>query len=147
MAVAPAPVRAPAPVTIPAPVAAAPPRQRRCLLVDDSRVMRRVAHRIIADLGYQVIEAENGEEALARCKVAMPDLILLDWEMPVMTGVEFVAALRRIDGGVTPKVVFCTSKAESIDIYQGIGAGADEYVTKPFDQKMLLAKLQRIGAA
>lgn len=129
------------------PVVAAPARARCCLLVDDSRVIRKVAHRIIADLGYQVIEAENGEEALARCKVSMPDLILLDWEMPVMTGVEFVAALRRIDGGVVPKVVFCTSKAETIDIYQGIGAGADEYVTKPFDQHTLLAKLQRIGAA
>ena len=130
-----------------APVPAAPPRPRHCLLVDDSRVIRKVAHRIIAGLGYQVIEAENGEEALARCKAAMPDLILLDWEMPVMSGVEFVAALRRIDGGVAPKVVFCTSKTETPDIYQGIGAGADEYVTKPFDERTLLAKLQRIGAA
>jgi two-component system chemotaxis response regulator CheY len=144
---APQPVAVAPPVAAPPPVAAAPARVRCCLLVDDSRVIRKVAHRIIAELGYQVIEAENGEEALARCKVSMPDLILLDWEMPVMTGVEFVAALRRIDGGVVPKVVFCTSKAETIDIYQGIGAGADEYVTKPFDQHTLLAKLQRIGAA
>src|SRR3569832_1717447 len=155
-AVVPMPVEAapaPAPVAPPplpigrSPVAAAPPRQRRCLLVDDSRVIRKVAHRIIAELGYEVIEAENGEEALARCRVAMPDLILLDWEMPVMSGVEFVAALRGIDGGVTPKVVFCTSKGETDNICQGIGAGADEYVTKPFDQHTLLAKLQRIGAA
>ncbi|MES2057567.1 MAG: response regulator [Pseudomonadota bacterium] len=132
---------------MPLPVAAVPSRPRRCLLVDDSRVIRKVAHRIISDLGYQVTEAENGEEALARCKAAMPDLILLDWEMPVMSGVEFVAALRGIDGGVIPKVVFCTSRAETSNIYQGIGAGADEYVTKPFDQHTLLAKLQRIGAA
>ncbi|MES2046573.1 MAG: response regulator [Pseudomonadota bacterium] len=143
----PPPVVVAPPVAAPPPVAAAPARARYCLLVDDSRVIRKVAHRIIAELGYQVIEAENGEEALARCKASMPDLILLDWEMPVMTGVEFIAALRRIDGGVVPKVVFCTSKAETIDIYQGIGAGADEYVTKPFDQHTLLAKLQRIGAA
>ncbi|MES2453013.1 MAG: response regulator [Pseudomonadota bacterium] len=128
---------------VPEPVA----RPRRCLLVEDSRVIRKVAHRIISGLGYQVIEAENGEEALARCKAEMPDLILLDWEMPVMSGVEFVTALRRIEGGATPKVVFCTSKSESTDIYRGIGAGADEYVTKPFDQQTLLAKLQRIGAA
>jgi two-component system chemotaxis response regulator CheY len=134
-------------VAAPVPIVAAPPRPRRCLLVDDSRVIRKVAHRIISDLGYQVTEAENGEEALARCKVTMPDLILLDWEMPVMTGVEFVAALRGIDGGVTPKVVFCTSRSERINIYEGIEAGADEYVTKPFDQQTLLAKLQRIGAA
>ena len=139
-------VPAPPPVAA-LPVAAPPPRVRHCLLVDDSRVIRKVAHRIISELGYQVTEAENGEEALARCKAAMPDLILLDWEMPVMSGVEFIAALRRIDGGVTPKVVFCTSKAETNNIYQGIGAGADEYVTKPFDEQTLLAKLQRIGAA
>jgi two-component system chemotaxis response regulator CheY len=110
-------------------------------------VVRKVAQRIIAGLGYHVTEAENGEEALARCKVAMPDLILLDWEMPVMSGVEFVAALRGLDGGVTPKVVFCTSKSDTPDIYKGIDAGADEYVTKPFDEKTLLTKLQRIGAA
>ncbi len=132
---------------MPEPVPAAPPRQRNCLLVDDSRVMRKVAHGIISSLGYTVAEAENGAEALARCKVAMPDLILLDWEMPVMTGVEFVAALRQLDGGLAPKVVFCTSKAETSSIYQGIGAGGDEYVTKPFDQPTLLAKLQAIGAA
>lgn len=131
----------------PAPMPVAPARQRQCLLVDDSRVIRKVAHRIIAELGYQVIEAENGEEALARCRVAMPDLILLDWEMPVMSGVEFVAALRRLEGGGRPKVVFCTSRGETANVYQGIGAGADEYVTKPFDQDTLLAKLRRIGAA
>lgn len=110
-------------------------------------MIRKVAHRIVSGLGYQVIEAENGEEAVARCKAAMPDLILLDWEMPVMSGVEFVAALRRMQGGAAPKVVFCTSKAETTDIYQGIGAGADEYVTKPFDERTLLGKLRRIGAA
>lgn len=126
---------------------AAPSRQPHCLLVDDSRVMRKVAHRIIANIGYQVTEAENGEEALARCRAAMPDLILLDWEMPVMSGVEFVAALRRIAGGAAPKVVFCTSKTQTPDIYQGIAAGADEYITKPFDEQALLAKLRRIGAA
>ena len=129
------------------PVAAAPARQPRCLLVDDSRVMRMVASRIIANLGYVVTEAENGEEALARCKASMPDLILLDWEMPVMTGVQFVAALRQIDGGTAPKVVFCTSKTDAPDIHKGIDAGADEYVTKPFDEQTLLVKLQRIGAA
>ena len=138
---------APAAAPPPAPIAATPSRQRSCLLVDDSRVMRKVANGIISGLGYQVTEAENGQEALARCKVAMPDLILLDWEMPFMTGVEFVAALRQIDGGVAPKVVFCTSESETTDIYKGIDAGADEYVTKPFDQQSLLVKLQRIGAA
>ena len=125
---------------------AAPPRQQRCLLVEDSRVIRKVAHRIVSGLGYQVIEAENGEEALARCKAAMPDLILLDWDMPVMTGIEFIAAVRALPGGTAPKAMFCTSHAETLDIAKGIAAGADEYVVKPFDEPTLRTKLERIGA-
>lgn len=109
--------------------------------------MRRVSRRIVEDLGYTVIEAENGEEALSRCKADMPDLILLDWDMPVMTGIEFIERLRALPGNAWPKTVFCTSKADSLDIYKGIDAGADEYVVKPFDEASLTAKLQRIGAA
>lgn len=127
--------------------AAAAPRARTCLIVDDSRVVRRVSRGIVESLGYVVIEAENGEEALARCKAQMPDLILLDWDMPVMTGIEFITQLRALPAATRAKAVFCTSKGETLDIYKGIEAGADEYVTKPFDEMSLLAKLQRIGAA
>ena len=92
-------------------------------------------------------EAENGEEALAKCKAAMPDLILLDWNMPVMSGVEFVSALRSLQGHLRPRVVFCTSNSDDENIRKGIEAGADEYLIKPFDQQTLQAKLARIGAA
>lgn len=98
-------------------------------------------------LGYEVAEAENGGEALAKCKVAMPDLILLDWNMPVMGGIEFITALRGLGGDSKPKVVFCTTNSDALDIHKGIEAGANEYVIKPFDHQTLLAKLQRIGAA
>jgi len=77
----------------------------------------------------------------------MPDLILLDWNMPVMSGVEFVSALRQEQASLRPKVVFCTSNADSDHIRKGIEAGADEYVIKPFDQPTLQGKLARIGAA
>jgi len=137
------PVAAPAE----APVAAHEPQKRHCLIVDDSLVIRKVSRRIVEGLGYIVSDAENGQEALARCKVAMPDLILLDWEMPVMSGLEFVAALRSTPGGTAPKVVFCTTKNSSFDIHGGIDAGADEYVVKPFDKDSLLATLGRIGMA
>lgn len=120
---------------------------RQCLLVDDSRMIRKVARRIVSDAGYNVDEAENGEEALAKCKIAMPHLIVLDWDMPVMTGLEFLAALRGEPGGKQPKVVFCTAKSDSFDIHKGIEYGADEYVTKPFDEASLMAKLKKIGAA
>lgn len=134
---------APMPITQPAASAAGP---RICLIVDDSRVVRKVSRHIVESLGYQVIEAENGEEALARCRVDMPDLILLDWDMPVMTGIQFITQLRALDTPRRPKAVFCTSKSETIDIYKGIEAGADEYVTKPFTEASLKAKLERIGA-
>jgi two-component system chemotaxis response regulator CheY len=106
--------------------AAAPQAQRQCLIVDDSRVVRKVSRRIVESLGYQVTEAENGEEALARCKAAMPDLVLLDWDMPVMTGIDFITKLRAFSGPHRPKAVFCTSKNDTLDIHKGIDAGANE---------------------
>jgi two-component system, chemotaxis family, chemotaxis protein CheY len=118
-----------------------------CLLVDDSRVIRKVARRIVESLSYEVDEAENGKEALAKCKAAMPDLILLDWNMPVMGGIEFITELGRIAGELRPKVVFCTTNSNTLDIHKGIDAGAHEYVIKPFDHETLVAKLQGIGAA
>lgn len=130
------------------PAAAAPqPRARHCLIVDDSRMIRKVSRRIVEELGYTVIEAENGEEALARCRSAMPDLVITDWNMPVMEGIEFVATLRQIPAERQPKVVFCTTNGGAKDIHKGIEAGADEYVIKPFDETALLTKLQAIGAA
>ena len=142
-AIAPAPVVAPQPE---APPLAPPQAARTCLIVDDSRVVRKVSRRIVESLGYAAIEAENGEEALLRCRAAMPDLILLDWDMPVMTGIEFIARVRQLDGGDRPKAMFCTSHSEPLDIHKGLSAGADEYVVKPFDEPTLKAKLERIGA-
>ena len=130
-----------------APLAPVAPRSRTCLVVDDSRVVRKISRRIVEGLGYTVIEVEDGQEALSRCQAAMPDLILLDWDMPVMTGLEFIQQLRALPGNVRPKVVFCTARKETSDIYKGIDAGADEYVSKPFDEASLTAKLQRVGAA
>ena len=121
---------------------AAVPVARTCLVVDDSRVVRKVSRKIATAAGYDVIEAENGEEALARCRQSMPDLILLDWDMPVMTGIEFVTKLRKLPARRRSKVIFCTSKARAKDIHAGIAAGADDFLVKPFDEKALTAKLQ-----
>ena len=123
------------------------PRVRRCLVVDDSRMIRKVARRIVEDMGFEAAEAENGEDALARCKAAMPDLVILDWNMPVMSGLEFVAQLRALPADRVPRVVFCTSNSGVVDIHKGIDAGADEYVIKPFDETTLRAKLRNIGLA
>ena len=120
-------------------------REKTCLVVDDSRVIRKVAAKIAHSLGYRVIEAENGAEGLARCKQAMPDLVLTDWQMPVMSGPEFVTELRKIPTAHRPMVMFCTSKGEATDIHEGISAGADDYIVKPFDEAALAAKLEKLG--
>jgi CheY-like chemotaxis protein len=121
--------------------------QRTCLIVDDSRVIRKVSSKIAISLGYVPIEAENGEEALARCKRSMPDLVLTDWNMPEMDGIAFVTKLRSIPTPKEPVVVFCTSNGEAKDIHDGIAAGADDYIVKPFDEAALRAKLEKLGRA
>ena len=120
-------------------------QSKLCLIVDDSRVIRKVSSKIAVSMGYQVLEAENGEEALARCKQRMPDLVLTDWQMPVMSGLEFVSELRKIPTPRAPTIVFCTSKGEATDIHEGIAAGADDYVIKPFDEATLKSKLEKLG--
>jgi two-component system chemotaxis response regulator CheY len=118
---------------------------RTCLIVDDSRVIRKVTSKIAISLGYVPVEAENGEEALARCKKSMPDLVLTDWNMPEMNGITFVEKLRAIPTPREPVVVFCTSNGEAKDIHDGIAAGADDYIVKPFDEASLKAKLEKLG--
>lgn len=116
-----------------------------CLLVEDSRVIRRISRHIVESLGMVVREAEDGQQALAACDAAMPDLILLDWNMPVMNGLEFLRALRARPDGAGPKVVFCTTEYDAGHIREAIASGADEYVMKPFDHDTLLLKLELIG--
>ena len=119
---------------------------RSCLVVDDSKVIRKVSRHMVESLGFEVEEAGDGQEALDQCDRSMPDVILLDWNMPVMSGMEFLRALRQ---GQTPqpKVVFCTTENDIAHIRAAIEAGADEYVMKPFDRDTLHSKLQIVGVA
>ena len=120
---------------------------KTCLIVDDSRVIRKVSRHILETLGFNAEEAENGQQGLEQCEIAMPDVILLDWNMPVMTGIEFITKLRKREGGDKPKVVFCTTENDVAHIREAISAGADEYVMKPFDHETLQIKLQLVGMA
>ena len=120
---------------------------KTCLVVDDSKVIRKVARHILETLDFQVSEACDGREAMDSCLAATPDVILLDWNMPVMSGMEFLRALRETDLPSRPKVVFCTTENGMAYIRAAIEAGADEYVMKPFDRDTLESKLQIVGAA
>jgi two-component system chemotaxis response regulator CheY len=116
-----------------------------CLIVEDSRVIRKVSRHIVESLGMAALEAEDGQKALEVCDAGMPELILLDWNMPVMDGIQFLRALRARPDGAQPKVVFCTTEYDAGHIREAIAAGADEYVMKPFDHETLHMKLQLIG--
>ena len=120
---------------------------KTCLVVDDSAVIRKVARRIVETLGLRVIEAEDGAKALDRCTEAMPDAIILDWNMPNMDGYAFLRALRQAPGGTAPKVLFCTTENDVGAIARALHAGADEYIMKPFDRDILTAKLEQVGLA
>ncbi len=116
-----------------------------CLVVDDSRVIRKVSRRILEDLGFEVAEAADGVEAMAWCSAMMPDAILLDWRMPAMDGLEFVRRLRAEPDGRAPKVVFCSAENRLEFIREALDAGADEYIMKPFDGGIVASKFARLG--
>lgn len=118
---------------------------KTCLVVDDSRVIRKVSRRILEDLGFEVAEAADGVEATAWCTAVMPDLILLDWQMPVMDGMQFLKRLRAEPGGDAPRVVFCTVENQIERIREALDAGADEYIMKPFDGSIVAGKLELLG--
>ena len=118
---------------------------KHCLVVDDSAVIRKGAKRILEELRFTASEAENGRDALDQCRISMPDVVLLDWNMPVMDGIAFLVALRKEQGGDDPKVIFCTTENDVEHITRAIRAGANEYIMKPFDRDIIEAKFHEIG--
>ncbi len=118
---------------------------KSCLVVDDSKVIRMVAKKILVELEFETAEAADGQQALDACLKSMPDGILLDWNMPVMSGIEFLRALRAAPGGDKPIVVFCTTENDIEHIQEAIEAGANEYIMKPFDSDIIQAKFTQVG--
>ena len=118
---------------------------KTCLVVDDSRVVRKVARRLLEALNFAIEEAPDGRLALDLCLRRMPDAVLLDWNMPVMSGIDFLRQLRRTPGGDAPVVVFCTTHIDVAHIREAIDAGANEYVMKPFDCGILETKFAQMG--
>jgi two-component system chemotaxis response regulator CheY len=118
---------------------------KSCLVVDDSSVVRMVAKKILVELKFKCLEAADGKQALDICHQGMPDAILLDWNMPVMTGIDFLRQLRVTPDGNKPIVLFCTSENDFKRIQEALVAGANEYIFKPFDSEILQSKFRQVG--
>ncbi len=118
---------------------------KTCIVVDESRVVRKVARRIAEELGFECSEAEDGQKAYDACRQSMPDAILLDWNMPVMGGMEFLEKLRQMKNGKHPKVIFCTIESKPKNIQKAMKAGASEYIVKPFDSEIIRTKFSAAG--
>ncbi len=111
------------------------------LVVDDSYVIRKIARKILEDLGFSADEASSGRTAIDKCKNAMPDAIFLDWTMPDMSGIDVLLALRALAPYREPRVIFCRTENDSRAIAQALNAGADGFMMKPFDKEIVARKL------
>ena len=116
------------------------------LVIDDSRAMRLILGRMLRELGIEVAEAANGRLALDLLDAGLdPGVVLVDWNMPEMTGIEFVAAVRQPPYLSTARMVMVTTETEVPQVAQALAAGADEYVMKPFTKESIFEKLQLLG--
>jgi two-component system chemotaxis response regulator CheY len=118
---------------------------KQALVVDDSAFIRKIAKQILEGMEFEVSEAKDGAQALEHCEKTLPELILLDWNMPVMSGLDFLTRLRKMPHGDEPQVVFCTTENTKEKILSALEAGATEYIMKPFDQDIIRTKLEQIG--
>lgn len=115
---------------------------RRVLVVDDSRVQRRIVASALKRWGYQITEAESGEQALEICKSSEQDFVLSDWVMPGMSGLDFCRAFRALDRDQYGYFILLTSKSDKEDVAEGLDSGADDYLSKPVNPSELRARME-----
>ncbi len=117
----------------------------RILLVDDSRTIRNIQKNVLKKLDHtDVIEAEDGVQALAMFKEQSPDLLLVDWNMPNMDGITLVRKIREIDKNVP--MIMCTTEAEKTRVLEAVKAGVNNYIVKPFTVESLGEKITQTMA-
>jgi two-component system chemotaxis response regulator CheY len=120
----------------------------RVLVIDDSRAMRAILRQMLAGAGFEVAEAAHGREGLVRLgELGVPDLVVVDWNMPVMDGLTFVKELRAEAAYAAVPVLMVTTETEVARMAEALEAGASEYVMKPFTREALLSKLDLLGVA
>jgi two-component system chemotaxis response regulator CheY len=118
---------------------------KKILVVDDFSTMRRIVINILHRLGYQdVVEAENGADALKKLKAGSFELVISDWNMPTMTGIELLQAVRSDDTLKETPFLMVTAEGRKENIIAAVKAGASNYVIKPFNQATLEEKINSI---
>lgn len=118
----------------------------RALVIDDSRAMRTYVRMVLDKAGFEIVEAGNGKEALQRLEENWPiDVAMVDWNMPICNGYEFVKEARANDAWNDMRIVMATTESEIDQIVKALDAGANEYLMKPFDQDAILDKLAIVG--
>jgi two-component system chemotaxis response regulator CheY len=118
----------------------------QAMVIDDSKAMRMILTRMLEELGHEVAHAANGRDALDKLGEGLePGLFLVDWNMPEMSGIEFVEAVRRPPFSSPAHIVMVTTETEAPQMVEALQAGADEYVMKPFTKESIFSKLQLLG--
>lgn len=121
---------------------------RRALVVDDSRATRSILRRLLEPMGFDVLEAGHGREALAQLEAhGAVELVLVDWNMPEMDGLELIRAVRADSAYERVLLMMITSENDPVHITRALMAGADEYALKPLTPDALVDKLSLIGIA
>lgn len=115
------------------------------LVVDDSAVIRRVAKRILELMGFDSTEVDDDVKTLDRCGEAMPDVILLDWNIPGVDCIELLRKLRRMPGSDQTRIFYCATENDPMMIGRALRAGADDVLLKPFDLRTVREKLEDLG--
>ncbi len=117
----------------------------KCLIADDSKIIRMLLAKIMGNLDFEVIEAEDGEEVVELCQINEPDLIIMDWRLPILEGIDALYKIRNVKKLKQPKVIFCSSLTDVDKIKEALDGGADDYIMKPFDEEIIISKLAILG--
>ncbi len=115
------------------------------MFVDDSPVIHKVAERILTDMGFVFVGAEDGVEALEKARFNMPDVVLVDWDMPKMSGLEFIEEFIKLEDADEARILYSTSEIMVPEMARAKRMGCHGFLMKPFTREIVTAKLQEIG--
>ena len=115
-----------------------------CIVADDSKIMRMLLSKIMENFGYEVVEAEDGESLITQCAKNTPDLIICDWQLPLIDGIDVLLKIRSDRKIKQPVFIFCSYIKDVEIISQALKAGADDFIMRPFDEDIIASKLKII---